>query len=341
MCKIKNDSTVPPVLLRLYGGNVLPRDAPIRTLNEVTETLLFFHLGETNQGPKLLGTFEGGRIEEFVSGSTLSVDDFVTNPKVALALAKVLAKYHRVNVPVPRKAWDVVNIAKTCHQKFKESYPEFGNSYLTPGGALGEYESLRGVIEFDVDEFTSWIERTMKLIKMRIVFTHNDANRSNIIVKGPSSDLSGQDLDQRLLLIDCEFSGYSYRGFDIGNAFCMRKFDFAGEKFLSGYEYPDVADRRLFIQAYQEDMRRSGFHSDWDEDGIDSIDHILMESEFGAICTRFINIVWCLRDLSHWKSIIEMRASHDPDFSNQGMNSFPNFVKERRNVFVTKWPQFA
>lgn len=340
VCKIKNDDSVSPVLVRLYGGNVLPRDAPIRTLTEVTETLLFYKLGELGYGAKLLGSFDGGRLEEFLVGTTMSLEDYVTNPNVSRALAKVMARYHRINLPLIRKPWDIADISNKCLAKFKQVHPEFAGCYQTRGQNLGEFERVRSLVEFDAVEFTDWICKVLSAMKTRIVFTHNDANRSNIIVKGSPPDLDAADLDQRLLLIDCEFSGYSYRGQDIGNAFCMRKFDFAGEKFISGYEYPDEDDRRQYVEAYVEEMRNSGHYSDWDEDGIDSVDHILMEAELGTIFTRLINVVWFLRDIDMWKGILEKRALVDPEFSNKGMNIMPEFVTERRKLFVKKYPQF-
>lgn len=92
--------------------------------------------------------------------------------------------------------------------------------------------------------------------------------------------------------------------------------------------------------SYQKNKLAIFFKLKLDEDGIDSLEHTLMESEFGAICTRFTNIVWCLRDVSMWKAMMGKRAQIDPEFGGKGVDAFPEFVNERRKAFVTKYPQF-
>lgn len=316
----------------------MPKDVPIRTLNEVTETLLFYKLGELGMGPKMLGTFDGGRIEEYIVASSMSAKDFATNENVARALAKVMARYHRIDIPIKRQPWNVDGMIKSCYSKFQDAHPELSNCYFDKGTDIGRFDALRPVIEFNVIEFNNWISKVSKLIKTRIVLTHNDSNRSNIMINGSSPNLDSLDLDQRLLLIDCEFSGYSHRGQDIGNAFGMRKWDFAGEKLASGYEYPNEHDQRIFIESYVEDMRSNNHYDDWDENGIDSVDHIMMETEFGSICVRFINIVWGLRDIDTWINIADKGETKLLD---AGMNSFPPFINARRKMFVEKYPQYA
>lgn len=59
------------VLVRLYGGNVLPSDNPFRVLTEAGECVVFFALAAKGWAPQLYGVFQGGRVEEYipVSGS--------------------------------------------------------------------------------------------------------------------------------------------------------------------------------------------------------------------------------------------------------------------------------
>lgn len=165
---------------------------------EVTETLLFYKLGELSCGPELLGSFDGRRVEE-ITGSTMTLKDFVTNANVARALAKVMARHHLINVPMAGKPSDVVNISNTCYLKFRDAHLEFADCYLDKGKDIGKYERLRGIIEFDVNEFTDWISKVSKMLDTRIESTHNDANRSDIIIKGPAPNLDSDGLDQRLI----------------------------------------------------------------------------------------------------------------------------------------------
>ena len=66
--KISNNNKV---LIRLFGGKLVTREHPYRILDETTEALLFFRMGQHGLGPRLLGVFPGGRIEQFIEASTL------------------------------------------------------------------------------------------------------------------------------------------------------------------------------------------------------------------------------------------------------------------------------
>lgn len=64
---MKGDIASPPkVLIRLYGGNVLPKDMPTRVLTEASECVVFFALSERGWAPMLHGVFDGGRVEEYI-----------------------------------------------------------------------------------------------------------------------------------------------------------------------------------------------------------------------------------------------------------------------------------
>lgn len=53
--KPENEQVPSKVVVRLFGGNVLPKDAPIRSLNETSETLVFYIVGAARLGKVLYG----------------------------------------------------------------------------------------------------------------------------------------------------------------------------------------------------------------------------------------------------------------------------------------------
>lgn len=63
-CSISGKSISPDfpttVLMRLYGEH---REIMV---DDIAETLAFLILGERGIGPKFLGTFDGGRLEEYI-----------------------------------------------------------------------------------------------------------------------------------------------------------------------------------------------------------------------------------------------------------------------------------
>jgi len=315
------------VLVRLFGGNVLPRDAPIRTMNETCETLVFYALGVKGFGPKLYGSFEGGRLEEFIQSTPISVKDWCQDPGVNKSVAKLVAEYHSQDFPLDRNPWNLPKIMDTCYAK-----------YLTQKDKVKEmvkpedYEAAKDFFEFDVITERDWMKRVLPLINSRVVFSHTDVNRGNHLIR---------DSDKKIVLIDYEFSGYNYRGFEAGNYFCMKMFDFGSDKFKTGYSYPSESYRKEFIQTYIDKIKEIGFFADWDDNARDSFDHIWMETEFGSFACRLVNIVWCLRDVISWLEIMEKRKVVDPGLAfGEAFTLFTTFYRERKKLFLETYPQF-
>ena len=57
-------------------------------------------------------------------------------------------------------------------------------------------------------------------VEAPVVFSHNDINTGNILVKEES------DCSDPVVLIDYEFSSYNYRGFDLANHFNEWMYDY-------------------------------------------------------------------------------------------------------------------
>lgn len=62
---------------------------------EVKETLVFYALGVANLAPKLYGSFDGGRVEEFVPSHMLRSVDYDQKPETMLELARKFAHFER------------------------------------------------------------------------------------------------------------------------------------------------------------------------------------------------------------------------------------------------------
>lgn len=52
--------------MRIYGGNLLPKDHPHRALDETGEVLVYYALAQRKLAPELYGFFPGGRIEQYI-----------------------------------------------------------------------------------------------------------------------------------------------------------------------------------------------------------------------------------------------------------------------------------
>ena len=98
----------------------------------------------------------------------------------------------------------------------------------------------------------------------------------------------------------------------------MSVHDFGQEKWLMHKEYPSEASRRAFVKAYADECKRLGTFDNWDENGADSVDNILLQCDFGILCSR-INMLSSVQvgfaDFGH--KMIMMRKDVDPEFTEQ------------------------
>lgn len=170
----------------------------------------------------------------------------------------------------------------------------------------------RQLFSFPVLAEADWVERVIRELPTRVVFAHNDLNRSNMIYKSDQS--ASKSLSDRIVIVDYEFCGYNYRGADIGNHFGMRVFDFGSDKFLTQKPYPEDKVRIRFIENYLIECKKLNIFDDWDDSGRDSVDSVLLETDFFAAICRLINIAWMMGEFEHFAKMSEKRKSVDEDF---------------------------
>merc|ERR1719510_738731 len=100
-------------------------------------------------------------------------------------------------------------------------------------------------------DFESEIEYLVGLISKLnppVVFSHNDINTGNILVKEES------ECSDPVVLIDYEFSSYNYRGFDLANHFNEWMYDYRRKDFPYYYrntdKYPNLEEQRAWVDSY-------------------------------------------------------------------------------------------
>lgn len=319
------------VLLRLYGGNLFEQDVPLRTLNPSLEVMLFYAMSQKGIGPQVYGCFDGGRIEEFIDGRNLSIDEWVSSPDFNKKIAKQVARYHMVNFPISREPWDVEKKILSCYQPFLKNKERIMKEYLTPD----QLDECRPLIEYDVLSDLKFIMDMLPQVNSRIVFAHNDINRHNVMMR---------NMDQDVRLIDYEFSSYNYRGCDLGNHFACKKFDLGASKLDTGAPlFPSREYLEQFIEAYVRAIRESGdAPADWDEQGRDSVHHILIETVFGSIITRVLDMSWVLRDFEFWHPLdVERESKHYKDGNlSDFFRLMPDFCQQQKDLFHQLWNEY-
>jgi choline/ethanolamine kinase len=147
------------VLVRVYGeGSGLFFDR-----ND--EVLTFERMSHKDQGPKLLGRFPNGRVEEFLRARTLEKHD-LRDPEISKKIAVKLLDFNKIDMPGPRKAkiWERLRdwLVKILEHSDSSQVIEFGLNKLD-------------------DEINDLQRRLMKP-DTKIGFCHNDLQYGNIML---------------------------------------------------------------------------------------------------------------------------------------------------------------
>lgn len=223
-------------LLRLFGEEHITPEQQYKLINE---TVVFTMLAERNLGPKLHGVFHGGRFEEFIVGHTPTPQE-IRGVKCSREIAKNLALVHSMDVPVSK---DPTWLGETLR------------SYLSKIGPIRlecidyeERESAAMVATFNLREEVDWVLRFLYNVESPVVFSHNDVNTGNILVREDSTSWDP------VVFIDFEFAAYNYRAFDIANHFNEWTYDYDRKDFPYYHrqreKYPSLSEQKQWIRHY-------------------------------------------------------------------------------------------
>ncbi|KAK6257767.1 hypothetical protein QUC31_001226 [Theobroma cacao] len=208
------------VLVRVYGEGVevfFDRDDEIRT---------FECMSKHGQGPRLLGRFADGRIEEFIHARTLSAAD-LRDPEISALVAAKLREFHNLHMPGPKDVllWERLR------------------TWLSQAKKLCSPEDAK---EFGLDilgEEISMLEKELTQGSQDIGFCHNDLQYGNIMM---------DEETRAITLIDYEYASYNPVAYDLANHFCEMAANYHSETphILDYSIYPDLEERQRFISAY-------------------------------------------------------------------------------------------
>ena len=94
-----------------------------------------------------------------------------------------------------------------------------------------EREHAAALANWDVRQEVDWLLGFLKTVDSPVVFSHNDINTGNILVR---EDPSSWD---PVVFIDYEFAAYNYRAFDIANHFNEWMYDYGRKVTTSTTQY--------------------------------------------------------------------------------------------------------
>lgn len=208
------------VLVRVYGEGVeifFNRDDEIKT---------FECMSTHGQGPKLLGRFKDGRVEEFIHAMTLSAGDLRDREISALIAAK-MREFHSLDMPGPKNVhlW----------QRLR--------TWLGLAKKLYSPEEAKELQLDILEEEIKLLEKELPRNDQEIGFCHNDLQYGNIMM---------DEQTRVLTVIDYEYASYNPVAYDIANHFCEMAANYHTEMphVLDYSIYPDLDERRRFIRTY-------------------------------------------------------------------------------------------
>ncbi|KAJ9179526.1 hypothetical protein P3X46_011305 [Hevea brasiliensis] len=207
------------VLVRIYGDGVevfFDRNDEIRT---------FEFMSKQGQGPRLLGRFSNGRIEEFIHARTLSASD-LRDPDVSALIAAKLKEFHGLQMPGPKNVclWDRLR------------------NWLKTAKSMCPPEEARAVRLDAMEQEISLLEKELSG-DQRIGFCHNDLQYGNIMI---------DEETKAITIIDYEYASYNPFAFDIANHFCEMAADYHTDTphIMDYSKYPGLEERQRFLHAY-------------------------------------------------------------------------------------------
>eukprot|EP00069_Balaena_mysticetus_P001277 bmy_15190T0 len=280
----------------------------------VLESVMFAILAERSLGPKLFGIFPQGRLEQFIPSRRLETEE-LSLPDISAEIAEKMARFHGMKMPFNKEPkWLFGTMEKYLNQVLRikftgESKVKQLHKFLSYNLPL-ELENLRSLLESTPSP---------------VVFCHNDCQEGNILL------LEGRETseNQKLMLIDFEYSSYNYRGFDIGNHFCEWMYDYNYEKYpffrANILKYPTRKQQLHFISNYLAAFQNE-FENLTNEEKSVIEEEMLLEVNRFALASHFFWGLW---------SIVQAKISSIEFGSMPKPGSMP--ISTRRGSLGSDW----
>ncbi|CAJ2504299.1 Uu.00g116930.m01.CDS01 [Anthostomella pinea] len=260
----------PKLLLRVYGPQVehiIDRDNELSVLRRLARKKI---------GPRLLGTFQNGRFEQFLNAETLTAED-LRDHDTSRQIAKRMRELHdgiellqdeKEGGPAVWKNWDhwldrvsraitfldgkilsgKVGPVKSAADAWKERGLICGTEWAAFKAMVDKYR------QFVIDRYGG-----VNVIRDQLVFAHNDVKTQygNILRVRPDdkkSPLMQPNYEHKqLVVIDFEYAAANVRGLEFANHFTEWCYDYTDEEasyVCNSSVYPTPEEQYRFIKAY-------------------------------------------------------------------------------------------
>ncbi|KAJ5901668.1 hypothetical protein N7495_002196 [Penicillium taxi] len=256
----------PKLLLRIYGPQV------DHLIDREKELQILRRLGRKNIGPRMLGTFNNGRFEEFFEARPLSPGE-LRQPETAKQIAKRMRELHdgielldeeREGGPAIFMNWD--KWVDRCEQvttwldKELESPENDVKAATEPWRQRGFVCGVPwAIFRKAVENYRIWLIAScggIDEIKRQLVFAHNDTQYGNLLRMEPATEsplLLPANKHKQLVVIDFEYSSANTAGFEFANHFTEWCYNYHDEErawACNNRTYPTPEEQQRFLWTY-------------------------------------------------------------------------------------------
>eukprot|EP01055_Gregarina_sp_Pseudo9_P005984 Gregarina_sp_Pseudo_9__5983@NODE_983_length_2004_cov_170_218830_g921_i0_p1_GENE_NODE_983_length_2004_cov_170_218830_g921_i0NODE_983_length_2004_cov_170_218830_g921_i0_p1_ORF_typecomplete_len546_score50_69Choline_kinase/PF01633_20/1_9e44APH/PF01636_23/4_3e15WaaY/PF06176_11/2_9e05EcKinase/PF02958_20/2_6e05Kdo/PF06293_14/1_4e02Kdo/PF06293_14/0_0057Pkinase_fungal/PF17667_1/0_004RIO1/PF01163_22/0_0047DUF1679/PF07914_11/0_022Pkinase/PF00069_25/0_11_NODE_983_length_2004_cov_170_218830_g921_i02231860 len=264
---LKDRVTPTVVLFRVYGTTVGD------LYDSAFELQVFKVLSQNDSAPKLIADFPGGRIEEYILGPALLVQD-MCKPPVFCAIATILGRFHRLDHAVPEIAsWrqEEASCWRALRRWAKKAWSLYELAKLTTSEDIDRFEinrqpssesvaSTEEVMRDKAKRMNSLARRSFleRLEATGIVEMMQEAHnlRTTVLSGAPRSPVLDigfchNDVQEnnilvtgtRLRLIDFEYADFNHLAYDIANFLCETTMDYCVQEF-------PFFDHKVCVEAF-------------------------------------------------------------------------------------------
>ncbi|CAN6341270.1 unnamed protein product [Urochloa humidicola] len=283
------------VLVRVYGEGVevfFDREDEVRT---------FECMSRHGHGPRLLGRFRNGRVEEFIHARTLSAAD-LRDPEISAIIASKLREFHNLDMPGPKSVliWERLR------------------NWLKTAKSLCSSDEAKEFCLDSMEEQITALENGFSGECECIGFCHNDLQYGNIMI---------DEETKMLTIIDYEYASFNPVAYDIANHFCEMAADYHSEKphILDYTKYPDTNKRKQFAQTY---LRSSVKSLICEESEAEEVENLIKSIEKYTLASH---LVWGL-----WGIISDHVNDIDFDYKEYARQRFEQYWLKKETIVTSQ-----
>ncbi|WRT70089.1 uncharacterized protein IL334_007083 [Kwoniella shivajii] len=247
---ITPDQYPPTLLFRVYGVSsdaLISRDEELR--------ILYVLSTEYHIGPKIYGTFQNGRVEQFFPSRALTAVE-LREPHISHGIARRMRELHSVDLRLIgfEQGRETEPMVWKCIREWSQAAEEVLGTLSALGGKWETWVETFGhhKIKKEVESYKRWVDNEQGAGR-GAVFAHNDTQYGNILLL--DIDLPPNVPDHhRYVVIDFEYSAPNARGFDIANHFHEWRANYHhpthSHSLQPHFPYPSLTQRQDFYRAY-------------------------------------------------------------------------------------------